>query len=70
MNNMTMNTINTVDISTEWLIQKLEGHRCMGKKGEANLYNVSMLEFGRPILLVSVRTRVMMGDSKFLEERI
>ena len=40
MNNVTMNTINTVDISTEWLIQKLEGHRCMGKKGEANLHDI------------------------------
>ena len=40
MNNMTMNTINTVDISTEWLIQQLEGHRCMGKKGEANLHDI------------------------------
>jgi len=41
----------------------------MCKKGETDLYNVSMFSFSGAILLVSVRARHTVRDSSMLKKR-
>ena len=40
----------------------------MSKKGEANLYNVSILSFSRAVLLMGMGARDMVGDANVFKK--
>ena len=42
--------------SNEGFIPKLQGHGSIRKQGETDFYYVTMLSFGRSILLMCIRT--------------
>ena len=47
---------------------KIKRHGCMSKQSKANINNVTVFTFSGAILLVSMRTRDMMGNAYFLEK--
>jgi hypothetical protein len=56
--------INKLCCSYKGFIPKLEGHGCMSKKCKTGFNYTSMFTLSRPILLVGVRARNLMGNGK------
>jgi hypothetical protein len=62
--------VNQVCHGKKSLIPIFQGHGGVGKKSEAHLHNVMMLALSISILLMSVRTRELMGDANVAEKGI
>jgi hypothetical protein len=62
--------VNQVCHGKKNLIPIFQGHGGVGMKSEAHLHNVMMLALDISILLMSVRTRDLIGDAKVAEKGI